>query len=196
LNKANVKNGSGKSQEQKKKMCKTFIEQANKYITSATNNDVAAAQSAIAAAGNAKTVCKELYTNNANGDGANARYAKMCEVTIPSSEDITTSNISTEKTKISTAIQNIESACEAADTDVDPNDKGNKAARIAIPIATSIAGGALGAGITASVIKQKKENIRNEAAQKWMDEVGSHIQCYVGAEELGTYGDVVSITLD
>lgn len=71
-----------------------------------------------------------------------------------------------------------------------------KAARIAVPIATTLAGGALGAGITASVIKQKRENIKNTAAQQWMDEIGEHIQCYIGTEELGTYGDVVSIELD
>ena len=70
------------------------------------------------------------------------------------------------------------------------------AARTLIPIATSLGAGALGAGITASVIKQKKENIKNEAAQKWMDEIGEHIQCYLGTDELGTYGDVVSIELD
>ena len=70
------------------------------------------------------------------------------------------------------------------------------ATRIAVPIATALAGGALGAGITASVIKQNKENIKNEAAQKWMDEIGEHIQCYVGTEEVGSYGDVISIELD
>ncbi|MFQ6727059.1 MAG: hypothetical protein ACLRFF_01755 [Alphaproteobacteria bacterium] len=71
-----------------------------------------------------------------------------------------------------------------------------KAARTIIPIATTLAGGALGAGITASVIKQNRENIKNTAAQQWMDEIGEHIQCYIGTEELGTYGDVVSIELD
>lgn len=74
--------------------------------------------------------------------------------------------------------------------------RGAKAARIAVPIATTLAGGALGAGITASVIKQNRENIKNTAAQQWMDEIGEHIQCYIGTEELGTYGDVVSIELD
>ena len=78
----------------------------------------------------------------------------------------------------------------------DETGKGNKAARVAIPIVTTLAGGALGAGITASVIKQKKENIQNEAAQKWMDEVGEHIQCFVGTDELGTYGDAVAIEID
>ena len=88
---------------------------------------------------------------------------------------------------------NVKEECESA---YKSNTKTNTAARIAVPIATTLAGGALGAGITASVIKQNRENIKNTAAQQWMDEVGEHIQCYIGTEELGTYGDVVSIELD
>ena len=76
------------------------------------------------------------------------------------------------------------------------NQKGNKAARAMIPIVTTIGAGALGGGITASVIAMKKEEIKNEAAQKWMEEIGEHIQCYLGADELGTYGDVVSFTIE
>ena len=71
-----------------------------------------------------------------------------------------------------------------------------KAARTLVPVATTLGAAGLGAGITASVIKTKRENIQNEAAQKWMEEVGDHIQCYLGADELGSYGDVVSIELD
>ena len=84
--------------------------------------------------------------------------------------------------------------CNSATTDY--NEKGTKAARVTIPIVTGLAAGGLGAGITASVIQQNKENIKNTAAQQWMDEIGEHIQCYIGTEELGTYGDVVSIELD
>ena len=74
--------------------------------------------------------------------------------------------------------------------------KSTKAANVTVPILTTLAGGGLGYGITASVIKMNKENIKNTAAQQWMDEVGDHIQCYIGTDELGTYGDVVSIELD
>lgn len=90
----------------------------------------------------------------------------------------------------------LQATCENYVADNGENGRGAKAARIAIPIVTTLAGGALGAGITASVLKQKRENIQNEAAQKWMDEIGEHIQCYVGTDEVGTYGDVVSIELD
>ena len=87
----------------------------------------------------------------------------------------------------------IHDLCNKADVKTASN---TGAVRWAVPVATSLGAGALGAGITASVIKQKKENIKNEAAQKWMDEIGEHIQCYLGTDELGTYGDVVSIELD
>lgn len=93
-------------------------------------------------------------------------------------------------------MEQLQATCENYVVDNGENGRGAKAARIAIPIVTTLAGGALGAGITASVLKQKRENIQNEAAQKWMDEIGEHIQCYVGTDEVGTYGDVVSIELD
>ena len=89
----------------------------------------------------------------------------------------------------------IKTLCDAADANQVGKLDGT-GLRWAVPVATSLGAGALGAGITASVIKQKKENIKNEAAQKWMDEIGEHIQCYLGTDELGTYGDVVSIELD
>ena len=92
-------------------------------------------------------------------------------------------------------MESLKLACENYVADGE-NGRAAKAARTIIPIATTLAGGALGAGITASVIQGKKENIKNEAAQKWMDEVGEHIQCYLGVDELGSYGDVVSIELD
>lgn len=89
----------------------------------------------------------------------------------------------------------IKTLCDAADAN-QVSKLDDTGLRWAVPVATSLGAGALGAGITASVIKQKKENIKNEAAQKWMDEIGEHIQCYLGTDELGTYGDVVSIELD
>ena len=89
----------------------------------------------------------------------------------------------------------LKSACKNFVT-TEENGRAMRAARVAVPIATTLAGAGLGAGITASVMKTKRESIKNEAAQKWMEEVGDHIQCYLGADELGSYGDVVSIELD
>ena len=90
------------------------------------------------------------------------------------------------------------SSCKNYESYADNGQRGKsqKAARIAVPIATTLAGGALGAGITASVIQAKKEEIKNKAVAEWMEEIGEHIQCYLGADELGSYGDVVSFTIE
>lgn len=62
---------------------------------------------------------------------------------------------------------------------------------------------AMGAGLTAitattmTVAMKAKNSEKFTAAQKeWLEEVGSHIICYVGADEAGTFGDVVEIGLE
>ena len=52
---------------------------------------------------------------------------------------------------------------------------------------------ALGAGIAKTVLDIKYENIQDEAAKKWLEEIGSHIQCVIGTEEAGSFGDLVTI---
>ena len=127
----------------------------------------------------AKTLCSQYA---AAGDATSAK--PYCEQLLGSGNTLCNN-------KTASVVQN---ACDNADVnDVDATSDG---VRWAIPITTAVAGGALGAGITASVIKAKKENIKNEAAQQWMDEIGDHIKCYVGSQELGVYGDPISFSID
>lgn len=71
-------------------------------------------------------------------------------------------------------------------------------------LGTTIAGmaiGGLGMGLLGNRIawsaqQTAYENAENEAIKEWMSEVGSHIQCYVGTEEVGTYGDPVLLEID
>ena len=148
------------------------------------------------------------YAVQANGYAA-AAYRACSQMGVQSKEGCKQNNIretisgdgdhNPAKKDIEDFIGNMEllkNICPSYAVDGTENGKSLKAARVAIPIVTTLAGGALGAGITASVIKQKKENIQNEAAQKWMEEVGDHIECYVGTDSLGTYGDAVAIEID
>ena len=92
-------------------------------------------------------------------------------------------------------LQQVKLACDQAeDAEQDPKKRRN--ANLYAGAATAAVSAALGAGITASVIKTKKENIKNAAAQEWMEAIGDHIQCYVGSEEIGTYGDPVAIEME
>lgn len=60
----------------------------------------------------------------------------------------------------------------------------------------ALAGGLLGYGITKNVLDVKYEKAENAAIAEWLQEVGSHIHCYLGGEELGSYGDVISFDVD
>lgn len=94
-------------------------------------------------------------------------------------------------------LSTLEKACQEADkgeSDTDREKRRNKNL-IAGAVGTAV-GSALGAGITASVLQAKYEKAENEAIATWMEEVGDHIQCYIGGEELGSYGDTISIEIE
>ena len=166
LNKSELKQSGSDTAKDKQKKCKSYASSASTASEEA--------------------LC-ETYLQLAKG---------MCDDIGGTKCDITSSETN-KLTKCRAEAKAVGIACENATvSDAKKDDQSAKAARIAVPIAATLGAGALGAGITASVIKQKKENIRNEAAQKWLDEIGEHIQCYLGTDELGTYGDVVSIELD
>lgn len=148
-------------------------------------------------AGSVYTSCRNMGMSEAEGC-TNLSISCSIKTGNPSKSDAKVRNPDNCNKSITSFIgkmQTLKTACESYIA-TNENGRGAKAARIAVPIATTLAGGALGAGITASVIQQNRENIKNTAAQQWMDEIGEHIQCYIGTEELGTYGDVVSIELD
>lgn len=59
-----------------------------------------------------------------------------------------------------------------------------------------IAGYVTAAGTAVGIMKAQNREEFTEAQKQWMEDVGSHIQCFVGGEEAGSYGDLVQITLD
>lgn len=69
-------------------------------------------------------------------------------------------------------------------------------------VLTDIAAGAVGAGLTAwatnSIVKQiqeaKYEGAEKEAVKKWMEDIGSKIQCYVGGDMVADFGTTVALT--
>ncbi|MBR0212454.1 MAG: hypothetical protein IJQ55_02495 [Alphaproteobacteria bacterium] len=65
-----------------------------------------------------------------------------------------------------------------------------------VDAASAVGGYLTTAGTAVAIMKAQNREAFTEAQKQWMDEIGSHIQCYVGADEAGTYGDMVQITLD
>ena len=94
-------------------------------------------------------------------------------------------------------LSTLEKACQEADKGESDDDRKSRRDKNLITGAVGTAvGSALGAGITASVLQAKYEKAENEAIATWMEEVGDHIQCYLGGEELGSYGDTISIEIE
>lgn len=58
------------------------------------------------------------------------------------------------------------------------------------------AGAGLAYAITKSVQDAELDKAEQEAIQEFMDNVGSKIHCYIGSEEVGTYGDVISTSME
>ena len=60
----------------------------------------------------------------------------------------------------------------------------------------AVAGGILAYQATKSVQNAKLEKAEQEAYDAWMNEVGQHIRCYIGGDEVGMYGDIISTSME
>ena len=76
----------------------------------------------------------------------------------------------------------------------------NNTRRTAINLGGAVLG-ATGLGLTAGFatgqnIKAANRQEFTEAQQEFMNNVGNHIYCFVGADEAGTYGDLIELSID
>ena len=60
----------------------------------------------------------------------------------------------------------------------------------------AIAGGALGYAVTDSILDAQLDKAEQAAIQEFMDNVGSKIRCFVGGDEVATYGEIVSTSME
>jgi len=59
-----------------------------------------------------------------------------------------------------------------------------------------IAGGVLSYQATKSIQDAKLDKVQKAAYDEWMNEVGTHIRCFVGGDEVGMYGDIISTSME
>ena len=92
----------------------------------------------------------------------------------------------------------LQGACKELDED-DVDDDDAKKTKIAAGVTgavTAIAGGALTFHAVKAIRDQKLTDAELEAYNKFMDEIGDHIYCYIGGEEAGSYGDVITTSME
>lgn len=60
----------------------------------------------------------------------------------------------------------------------------------------AIAGGVLANKVVGSIQDQELNNVERKAFEEFMDTVGSKIRCFVGADEVGMYGEMISTSME
>ena len=98
-------------------------------------------------------------------------------------------------TEFNTNIAAIENYC-ADHEDVQESNKHRRNVNLVAGTVGAVGGGILAYKIAQNALEVKDENAENEAVKAWMEDVGSHIKCYLGGEELGEYGDPIYFELD
>jgi hypothetical protein len=106
-------------------------------------------------------------------------------------------NVLTKKGELDAKMSELRSACIDLANDDDPEEAKKKrtAALIGAGV-TAVAGSVLAYKVTKSIQDSALDKAEQAAIQEFMDNVGSKIRCYIGGEEVGTYGDVISTSME
>ena len=102
-------------------------------------------------------------------------------------------------TAVRESLNNLRSRCNSAEEEDEEDDDDDKKRRTAAAIGagvTSVAGGILGWQITKSIQDASLNAAEQAAITEFMDNVGSKIRCYIGPDEVGMYGDVISTSME
>lgn len=100
--------------------------------------------------------------------------------------------------KAATNVDNLKKSCELAKSD-GVKKTGSNNAWIGSTVGAVVTG-ALGGGLAYSVTKSIQDANMNAAQKKayeeWMNDVGKHIHCYIGSDEVGDFGDVIQTSME
>ena len=147
---------------------------------------------------NAAISDKDSYGCDDNGDTSQSerKAKKRCE-------ELTLSKIETMKSNASNAKNAAENALYALDTELGSVDGEEKEKKNMTPVWSAL--GAVGGGVAGGFLLNKATRdiqasnlsaAEKAAYEEWMDDIGKHIRCYIGPNEVGQYGDMLSVTID
>ncbi len=103
--------------------------------------------------------------------------------------------------QLQTALSTVRDACAKADDKGDGKDGEDKKntkwiAPVVGSVVTSVAGGFLMNRAVKDIQQSNLDSATKAAYQEWMNSVGSKIHCYIGADEAGDYGDIITTSIE
>ena len=106
------------------------------------------------------------------------------------------SEFNTSSSEALTKLSTLEIAINAAKNTSDSDNKNSWVA----PTVGAVVTGAAGATILTLALRDiQNANLSAEqqaAYDEWMNNVGRHLKCYIGVDEAGEYGDIISVSMD
>lgn len=181
--------------------------------TGNNSNNKSDAQNCVTHAKNAKYYIDNIGASNSmliSGEIAVAKKfassANVIDITIDNCvQDVqngVVTNYCTNKTGVQTQLDTLIAACNRADStndadkDSDKERKSRAITNIVGGVVTATASGFLINKAVRDIQASSLDNAYKTAYEEWMNSVGRHIRCFIGADEVGTYGDIISVTLD
>lgn len=109
------------------------------------------------------------------------------------------SKIEEKRQAANTAMNRLATACQEKAPGNDEKKKEAQKRSITTAVGAgvgAIAGGVLAYQATKSIQNSKLDSVEKAAYDEWMNEVGNHIRCFVGGDEVGMYGDIISTSME
>ena len=105
-------------------------------------------------------------------------------------------NISTLRTTAGTALTTLDAECDAADGTKGTTWWQRNGGALVGGVVTAAAGGFLVNKATRDIQAANLSAAEQAAYDEFMDEVGNHLKCYIGTQEVGQYGDIISVSME
>ena len=95
------------------------------------------------------------------------------------------------------AIDALKQECNMAQYTENKSNAGNNWGITAVSAGvTALAGGLLVHKATRDIQKSNLDSAQKAAYEEWMNNVGRHITCYIGGDEAGNYGDIITTSVE
>ncbi len=180
------KNTSDKTPKEWAKTCSSLVSSAKNERSASVSNYVTNAIKAAKGAGVPSDLTNALSTANTN-------FVSSCSASDKDGDDTKWKSLVDELNKLENNCENFEGTNAA---DGNNSSKKTKIAAGVTGAVTAVAGGALTFFATKAIRDQQLDKAEQEAYDKFMEEIGSHIFCYIGGEEAGSYGDVITTSME
>ena len=103
-------------------------------------------------------------------------------------------DLAAKKTQATSDLSLLKAECESADGTTES--KNQWLAPTLGAVLTGAAGGFLVNKATRDIQASNLSSAEKAAYEEWMNNVGKHIKCYIGPDEAGEYGDILSVTME